>query len=208
VIARALALGVLLMADARSAGGGPAPEPPCTPDRSFGWLLGHWTGEGRTAWELSWSEPNGLPRPRRPRATDPKFVLHLDVWAFRGRVDGQLGAERGESRLISIVTFTIKAAPPTGHCVLIWREGGAKYELRLESSSSFGRQVVKGDLEWVESQAQARFSLTHGPSHRAPFPISIELSKRVGFRERPPFELRRVEGPQHGAAIDQTYLFK
>jgi hypothetical protein len=98
--------------------------------------------------------------------------------------------------------FAIAADRSTGACILRWREGGATYDLRLERSDRTTRSEMQGDEGTVATYYSVRFSLIHASSRRVPFPAFIEFSA-TPF----PLVLRRVQGPQHGAQVNQAYSF-
>ncbi len=164
----------------------------------FGWIVGRWSvPEDRTP-DLSWSMPDGLPRPTKRRASDPapEPRVELIVTEEGDVLDGALDAVTPKGHRTSLATFTIERGKPD--CPLTWREGGATYKSPIEGSGSYYR-VQPGDVARSDQKRYVRFTNMRSRTRRSRFPIIVE------FRDYNGFSLRRVQGPQHGKAVDQMF---
>jgi hypothetical protein len=196
VLAGVLILGALWITDGAAAD---RPAATLTEAAPLAWLEGHWTNDRETfgvpSW--SWSEPHDRSL-RKRHADGTETTLDLTIGAAAGKLVGALETVTSNGKRKSVVDFVITL---TGDYPLVWHEAGLRYRFRLEGSG-LSYALVPGDLARVDAQRSLRFVHMHGPTHRNPFPIIIELRFNAGR-----LSLRRVQGPQHGAAVDQIYLF-
>ena len=144
----------------------------------FTWLEGRWTSE---------RDMFGAETP-----------LALTIVSAAGKLVGALEAVTPDGKRRPVVDFAITLS---GDYPLVWHEAGMRYRFQLEGSG-LSYVLVPGDVARVDARRLLRFVHMRGPTRRTPFPIIIELRFNAGR-----LSLRRVQGPQHGAAVDQIYLF-
>jgi hypothetical protein len=156
------------------------------------WLVGRWKGKRKTCWPLTWNQPDELLALRRNRCDEAgvRFELELTFTEGPGKLDGLLEAVGEDGARHAIVAFVI--AREKASCSLVWNEGGSRYVLEPMDSAP---ACLGGDL--------ARFSFKRGPRSRIPYPIGIQL-----WLDEHELKLRRLQGPQHGAAVDQIFEFE
>ena len=158
------------------------------------WLVGRWKGENKISWPITWSEPDPIQALYRLRRDGAKmrFDLELTFTEYVGKLQGLLEAVSEDGRRHLVVRFVI-AQSKLG-CTLIWTEGGVRYGFSPDRSHQ---------ADSCSGSDMADFSIKWGPESRQPYPIGIEfrlLDNKLRFR--------RVQGPQHGAAVDEMYTFK
>lgn len=178
MLAGALLLGAWLAASDAAAVERPAAATDSAEVAPFSWLVGHWTADRETF--------------------DVGPILDLTIGAAAGKLVGALQAVTPNGRRRPIADFVITL---TGDYPFVWHEGGLRYRFKLEGSG-LSYVLVAGDLARVDTQRSLRFGHMRGPTRRTPFPIIIQLRFNAGR-----LTLRRVQGPQHGAPVDQIYLF-
>ena len=183
-------------AERPNADGASAPAPAeVTP---FDWLVGHWTDrETFGVQSLNWSEPYSGSG-RKIAGDGASSPLALTITAASEELDGKLETIAPDGKRKLVVTFVITL---TGDYSLVWREAGLRYRFKLEGSG-ISYALVAGDVARVDANRSLRFVDMRGPSRRIPYPIIIELRFLSGH-----LTLRRVQGPQHGKAVDQIYSF-
>jgi hypothetical protein len=179
VLAGVLVFGVLLTAGDGAALNRRPATTASTEAAPFIWLVGDWTSD--------------------PDAFGAETTLHLTIGTAAGKLVGALAAITPGGKRKPVVDFVITL---TGDCPLSWHEAGLRYRFKLEGSG-LSYALVPGDLTRVDAQRLLRFVHMRGPTRRTPFPIVIELRFNAGR-----LSLRRVQGPQHGAAVDPIYLFE
>jgi hypothetical protein len=168
--------------------------PATTSSAPLPWLLGRWKGENKISWPISWSEPDpiqALYRLRRDGA-NVRFDLELTFTQNAGKLQGVLEAVAEDGRRHQVVRFVIARSKMT--CTLIWTEGGVRYGFSPDRSHQ---------ADSCSGSYMADFSIKWGPETRQPYPIGIEF-RLVDDKLR----FRRVQGPQHGAAVDEMYTFE
>jgi len=172
------------------------------PGAALAWLVGTWSLPMESAPDLSWSEEPRSPRPssrgeeRSPRA---QSRVELTVTERGDVVLGSLETVTARGERSGVATFAIDRGKPD--CLLTWQEAGVRYQSPMERSGCAYR-VEPGEKERADHQRYIRFSQMRGRNRRSPHPIIIELS-----RSNEELILRRVQGPQHGAAVDQIFRF-
>jgi tetratricopeptide (TPR) repeat protein len=169
---------------------------------AFSWLLGRWKGQDATAWTVMWSEPNQLHRPAKWEGDEhtQHFTLELGFAEVQGRLQGALSAVTADARRLDVVKLVI-SREQDGY-TLIWHEANVQYRFALEGSGP-SHALAPGDVEAGDAAHRLRFRSKARTSSRTPYPIIIEL-----WLADAKLDLRRVQGPQHGAAVDQVYSFE
>lgn len=179
-----------------------AQEGAARPEAAFAWLVGTWSLPMERAPDLSWSERPQSPRPpSRGEGPGPGADARVDLTVTeRGEVlVGSLETVTVRGGRRRVATFAIDRGKPDRP--LTWQEAGVRYRSPLEGSG-YEYRVEPGDAERGDSERAIRFAQLRSGSRRRPYPIVIELSRRNGE-----VILRRVQGPQHGAAVDQIFRF-
>lgn len=195
-MAHALALGALLMADAGTGAGKRvlvSPQP--VPGGPFTWLLGRWTGSGDFC---CWTErdENAPRRARKPAGPETVDLTFTDEGGkIRGALEGV--APNGPRKIAAELVIEVRDDVP-----LVWREAGLRYRGHLQLAGKDPASQRKA-LAWATANRLLRFSDLRGPTARKPYPIGIDLRLADGK-----LFLRRVQGPQHGAAVEQDYEFE
>jgi hypothetical protein len=166
------------------------------------WLTGSWIlPQGETP-DFSWGEGSKSPRAAaRGKPPDagvyPRVVLTVSE---RGDVlAGSLETVTPRGERSGVATFSIDRGQ-TG-CPLTWQEAGVRYRSLLERSGH-GSCGEPGDMKERDPERLLRFARMQSGTRRSPYPIIIELGRRDEQ-----LILRRVQGPQHGAAVDQIFRF-
>jgi hypothetical protein len=170
--------------------------------KPFAWIVGRWRVSPDNLPSLSWSDPDPHRRPAKRRTSEPaaESWVELIVTEEGDVLNGALDALTPNGKRKILATFAIDRGK--ADCPLTWREGGARYQSPMEGSG-YAYRVEPGDVARSDQKRYVRFTKMRSRSRRSPFPIVIEFSDYSGT-----FMLRRVQGPQHGAAIDQIFRFQ